>query len=223
MVRRPGGRHLANPSGHTSLTWPAHATDTIWGYNETAPLYPGATLGQHPERLNGNGGCAGTGCPAATGTVESEGIFSGYRYFDKEAITPLLPFGYGLSYTTFGFSNLNLKPTDGAANVSFDVTNTGSVQGTDVAQVYVGPGPDIPGVQQAVRSLRGFKRIDLAPGQTTHVTIHLDKRSFQYWNEVTQRWATNWGSRTIWVGDADALANLALSGTVTPQKHGRGD
>ena len=92
-----------------------------------------------------------------------------------------------------------------------------------MAQVYVGPGPDIPGVQQAVRSLRGFKRIDLAPGQTTHVTIHLDKRSFQYWNEVTQRWATNWGSRTIWVGDADALANLALSGTVTPQKHGRGD
>lgn len=214
---------LANPSGHTSMTWPAHATDTIWGYNETVPLYPGATLGQHPERLNGNGGCAGAGCPAATGTVESEGIFSGYRYFDKAGITPLFPFGYGLSYTTFRFSNLILKPADGAANVSFDVTNTGAVAGAEVAQVYVGPGPDSPGVQQAVRSLRGFRRIELAPGQTRHVSIHLGTRSFQYWNEVTQRWTTNWGSRTIWVGDADALANLPLSGTVTLQKHGPGD
>ena len=105
---------LADPSGHTALTWPANATDTIWGYNETKPLYPGDTVGQHPERLNGNGGCgviAGSSatCPAATQTTESEGIYTGYRFFDKEGITPQFPFGFGLSYTTFAFSNLKLR------------------------------------------------------------------------------------------------------------------
>jgi hypothetical protein len=76
---------LANPSGHLPITFPANATDTIWGYNETVPLYPGDTLGQHPERLNGNGGCAGTGCPAATTTQETEGIYSGYRFSARRA------------------------------------------------------------------------------------------------------------------------------------------
>jgi beta-glucosidase len=214
---------LANPSGHSSLTWAANPTDTIWGYNETTPLYPGDTSGTHPERLNGNGGCAviagsGATCPAATGTVESEGIFNGYRFFDKEGIAPAIPFGFGLSYTTFKYSKLSVTPTPGAADVSFDVTNTGSVAGADVAQVYLGAGPDVAGVQQAVRSLRGFDRVELAPGQTEHVTIHLDKRSFQYWDEKTQSWVTNWGSRQLWVGDADAPANLPLSANVAPLK-----
>ena len=82
---------LANPSGHTALTWPANATDTIWGYNETKPLYVGDALGQHPERLNGDGGCgvvtgSSATCPAATQTTETEGIFTGYRFFDREGI-----------------------------------------------------------------------------------------------------------------------------------------
>lgn len=214
---------LANPSGHSSLTWAANPTDTIWGYNETTPLYPGDTTGTHPERLNGNGGCAviagsGATCPTATGTVESEGIFNGYRFFDKEGIAPAIPFGFGLSYTTFKYSKLSVTPTPGAADVSFDVTNTGAVAGADVAQVYLGAGPDVAGVQQAVRSLRGFQRVELAPGQTEHVTIHLDKRSFEYWNEKTQSWVTNWGSRQLWVGDADAPANLPLSANVAPLK-----
>jgi beta-glucosidase len=214
---------LANPSGHSSLSWPANARDTIWGYNETTPLYPGDTTGTHPERLNGNGGCAviagsGATCPTASGTVESEGIFTGYRFLDKEGITPAIPFGYGLSYTSFRYSGLTVTPTPGAADVGFDVTNTGTVAGADVAQVYLGPGPDVPGVQQAVRSLRGFERVDLAPGQTQHVTIQLDKRSFEYWAEKTQAWVTNWGSRQVWVGDADAPANLPLSTTVAPLK-----
>jgi beta-glucosidase len=214
---------LANPSGHSSLTWAANPTDTIWGYNETTPLYSGDTTGTHPERLNGNGGCtviAGSGatCPTATGTVESEGIFNGYRFFDKEGITPAIPFGFGLSYTRFRYSGLSVTPTAGAADVSFDVTNTGSVAGADAAQVYLGAGPDVAGVQQAVRSLHGFERVDLASGQTKHVTIHLDKRSFEYWNEKTQQWVTNWGTRQLWVGDADALANLPLSTSVAPLK-----
>jgi beta-glucosidase len=214
---------LANPGGHSSMTWPKNGTDTIWGYNEPAgALYPGSKGGTHPERLNGNGGCAviagsGATCPAAGTTVESEGIYAGYRYFDKLGITPQVPFGYGLSYTSFAFQNLNLVPKlDGTVDVNFDVTNTGARAGDEVAQVYVGPGPDHPGIQQAVRSLRGFDRVSLAAGQTRHETITLDRRSFQYWDETTQQWLSNYGARTISVGDADATANLPLSGVVTP-------
>jgi beta-glucosidase len=220
---------LANPGGHSSLTWPKNATDTIWGYNEPAgALYPGSPGGRHPERLNGNGGCAvitgsGATCPTATGTVESEGIYAGYRYFDKLGITPQVPFGYGLSYTSFGYSNLNLNAkTDGTVDVSFDVTNTGSRAGDDAAQVYVGPGPEHPGIQQAVRALRGFQRVSLDPGQTKHVTISLDQRSFQYWDETAQQWLDDDGSRRISVGDSSATANLPLSATSTPIPAGSG-
>jgi beta-glucosidase len=91
-------------------------TDTIWGYNETTPLYPGDSTGSHPERLNGNGGCAviagsGATCTPASQTTETEGIYTGYRFFDKEGITPEFPFGFGLSYTTFGFSKLKVDRT----------------------------------------------------------------------------------------------------------------
>ena len=164
---------LANPSGHTALTWPANRTDTIWGYNEPAgALYPGSTAGQHLERLNGNAGCGGTGnpgslaCPAADGTTESEGIYTGYRYFDKLGITPRFPFGCGPVVHDFAFSNLKVAPTtDGGQDVTFTLKNTGSVAGADAVQVYVGPPSDAPaGIQFAVRSLAQFDRVELEPG-----------------------------------------------------------
>ena len=211
---------LANPSGHTSLTWPANATDTIWGYNQTTPLYPGDTTGPHPERIgSGGGGPAGGGSASFT-----QGIYSGYRFFDQEGITPAFAFGTGLSYSRFRWSDLHLKPTDdGGINVSFDVTNTGPVTGTVVPQVYVGAAADVPpSIQQAVRSLRGFQRVNLEAGQTRHVTITLDARSFQYWDQVHQQWTTATGNRTIWVGDGDALSHLPLSGVGAPNAdHGR--
>src|SRR5204863_6961790 len=97
-------------------------------------------------------------------------------------------------------------------DVAFDVTNTGDRAGAEVAQVYVGPGPNVSGVQQAVRSLQGFSRTELAAGQTKRITVHLPERAFQYWDETSQSWKTNWGQRTLWVGDADAPDNLPLSG-----------
>jgi beta-glucosidase len=214
---------LATPGGHSSMTWPKNATDTLWGYNEPAgALYPGSPAGTHPERLNGNGACAvitgsGATCPIAGSTVETEGIYSGYRYFDKLGITPQVPFGYGLSYTSFAFSNEVLTPKlDGTVDVDFDIKNTGTRTGDEVGQVYVGPGPDHAGIQQAVRSLRGYSRVTLDAGQTKHVTINLNQRSFQYWDETSQQWLTNYGPRTISVGDADAPANLPLAATTTP-------
>ena len=196
----------ANPSGHLTITWPKDSTDTVEGYNQLRGLYPGDTAGVHSERL-------GVGENAS---IESQGIYSGYRFYDNLGVPVQFPFGYGLSYTRFKFSALKLAPKDdGTVAVTFNVMNAGRVAGAVVPQVYVGPGPAVEGVQQAVRSLRGFDRIYLEPGQSKEWTINLDQRSFQYWSESHQSWITDYGSRTIFVGEADALASLPLSASVT--------
>jgi beta-glucosidase-like glycosyl hydrolase len=204
---------LADPSGHLPITFPAHATDTIWAYNETVPLYPGDKLGPHFERLNGNGGCSarGFGCPPDTTTVESEGIYTDYRFFDKEGITPLFPFGWGLSYTSFAFSHLHAGlASDGGLDVSFDVANTGSMAGTAVPQVYLGAPANAPaGVQFAVRQLVQFTRVPLQPGQSEQVSLHVALRQLQYWSASSQQWLLATGDRTVWVGDADSLSGPA--------------
>jgi beta-glucosidase len=192
----------ANPSGHSPMTWPLNNHDTIEGYDQPRGLYDGDKPGKHPERLNGG--------PDGSANW-TQGIYSGYRYYDQMQIPVQFPFGYGLSYTSFAFSNLKTTPNaDGSMGVEFDVKNTGTVDGTEVAQVYVGPGPEVKGVQQAVRALRGFERVELKAGETRHVTIKLEPRSFQYWGEPVQKWVTNAGERTIFVGDADALDHLRL-------------
>jgi beta-glucosidase len=199
---------LADPSGHTDITWPANATDTIWGYNETVPLYPGDTTGPHLERLNG--GAGGT-------TDETEGIYNGYRFFDKEGITPLFPFGWGLSYTSFGYSHLRVARTpDGGLDVTVRVTNTGQDEGSAVPQVYLGaPSVQPAGIQFAVRQLSAFGRVTLWPGQSRDVTMHVPLRQLQYWSSAQQKWLTATGSRTVYVGDADSLSSLPLQATVT--------
>ena len=204
---------LANPGGHTDITWPANATDTLWGYNQTVPLYQGDTTGPHLERLNG--GTGGT-------TNETEGIYNGYRYFDKEGITPLFPFGWGLSYATFGYSGLRVtRTTDGGLNVSVRVTNTGQVQGSTVPQVYLGaPDQQPAGIQFAVRQLSAFSRVTLQPGQSQQVSMDVPLRQLQYWSSGTQQWLTATGSRTVYVGTADSLASLPLRATVTIPANG---
>ena len=196
----------ANPSGHVTVTWPKDNTDTIEGYNQLRGLYPGDTAGTHLERVNGSGD---------NPSVESQGIFSGYRYYDNLGVPVQFPFGYGLSYTSFQFSALKLQAReDGTVTVTFGVRNSGRVAGAVVPQVYVGPGQAIEGVQQSLRSLRGFDRVYLEPAQARQISITLDPRSFQYWSEPGQRWVTNYGNRTIFVGEADALPSLPLSATV---------
>lgn len=211
----------ANPSGHTTITWPKQANDTLWTYNQTKPLYPGDSTGTHPERLNGladnrAADCASFNPPVTpcTKTQLTEGIYSGYRYYDKEQLQPQYPFGYGLSYTQFRYEDLSLTRTGGGVDATFKVTNVGTRSGTTVAQAYVAAGHPVPGVQQAVRSLRGFTRITLRPGQMRTVTIRLDPQSFQYWNQKQQRWTTLTGARTVLVGDADSPSHLPLQGDV---------
>jgi beta-glucosidase len=202
---------LSNPSGHTALTWPRNATDTIWGYDQPGPLYPGDTAGPHLERYGTGGGLPGSGGSAGF----TQGIYSGYRFFDKMSIEPRFAFGHGLSYTTFGYRNLVLKPQGDTVRVSFEVQNGGDVAGTAVPQVYVGPSASVAaGVQQAVRALRGFERVALRPHETKRVEIVLDARSFQYWDEARQAWTPAPGIRTIWVGESSR--DLRLSGRTTP-------
>ena len=204
----------ANPSGHTPYTWPLEGTDTIYAYPEPAGgLYPGAPAGPHPERLNGLPG----GASAAT-----QGIYVGYRYYDQLGIPVRFPFGHGLSYTTFRYGGLAVAPQGGGATVTFTVENTGKVTGAAVPQVYVGPGATAPSaVQQAVRALRGFERVELGPGERRSVSITLDPRSFQYWDSASQSWRTAPGPRQIWVGEG--LGDLRLSGIVRVDARGPSD
>ena len=134
--------------------------------------------------------------------VYNEGVFVGYRYYDKKKMDVLFPFGYGLSYTTFACSNLTvsadaIKDTD-LLTVTVDVTNTGSVTGKEVIQLYVGD-PE-SSVFRPVRELKGFEKVELAPGETKTVSFQLDKRAFAYWHAELHDWFVESGAFTIEIG-----------------------
>jgi beta-glucosidase len=125
----------------------------------------------------------------------------GYRWYDQQNITPLFPFGYGLSYTQFDYSGLKIRPDSDGVEVSFQVENTGSVQGSEVPQVYVGaPANPPPSVQFAVQKLVGFQRVELDPGEGEQVSIHVSKRELSYWSTPAQSWVLPGGERKISVG-----------------------
>jgi len=147
-----------------------------------------------------------------------EGIYVGYRGYEKNNTKPLFPFGYGLSYTTFKFSNLKVKQeTSGGevkATATFDVTNTGKRKGADVAQLYVSE--QAPKVDRPAHELKGFERVDLAPGETKHVSLPLNARSFSYYDVGQKKWAIESSKFIISVGDSiESLplkADLNLTG-----------
>ncbi|MGH3417743.1 MAG: glycoside hydrolase family 3 C-terminal domain-containing protein, partial [Actinocrinis sp.] len=150
--------------------------------------------------------------PGTNGQVQySEGLNVGYRHYDANNLTPLFPFGYGLSYTTFSFSNLSISalPKGGAASVTATVTNTGSREGADVAQLYV---TDPAASGEPPKRLQGFARVDLQPGQSKTVNFPLSQSNLQYWDATTNGWATSTGDYTVSVGDSDR--NLPLTGTL---------
>jgi beta-glucosidase len=139
------------------------------------------------------------------------GLDVGYRWYDAKNITPLYPFGYGLSYTSYGFSNLQVGALSGGnATVHATVTNTGSRAGTDVVQLYVG---DPASTGEPVHQLRGFQRVTLNPGQSQTVTFTVSTHDLAYWNTSSSNWTTAAGTYQILVGDSSR--NLPLTGTVT--------
>jgi beta-glucosidase len=130
-------------------------------------------------------------------------LMVGYRYWTTTGKHPLFPFGFGLSYTTFKFSNLKVPASaakGSAVDVSFDVTNTGSVAGAEVAQLYVSD----PSAQadRPERELKGFAKVRLDAGETRPVTISLDARAFSYWDEPAHKWIIDPGKFIVRVGDS---------------------
>jgi beta-glucosidase len=134
----------------------------------------------------------------------AEGVYIGYRYYTSKHIEPLYPFGFGLSYTTFSFSNLSVSPEsaspDGPVTVSFDVMNTGQREGADVAQLYVGD-PSAK-IDRPVKELKGYEKVRLEPGKSRHVTLTLDHRSLAYWNTASNGWKVDPGKFVVYVGDS---------------------
>ena len=145
----------------------------------------------------------------------TEGLFVGYRHFDKSGIKPLFPFGYGLSYTTFAYKNVTVSPAAGSENttVAFDVTNTGTRAGADVAQVYVGD--HHASVPRPVKELKGFAKVEVNPGETKHVEVTLDRRAFSYYDVKNHKWTVAPGDFDIYV--ARSAAEIELTGKVSLQ------
>lgn len=146
--------------------------------------------------------------PGTSRVVYRNGIFSGYRGYEHNSTTPQFPFGFGLSYTTFRYSDLKITPLPGDANfeVSFNITNSGSRVGADVPQVYVSD--THASVPRPPKELKGFAKVTLRPGETTTVKIALDSRSFSYFDTKANDWLAEPGAFEILVGKSSAQIEL---------------
>ena len=197
MMGQAGGAAIAdvlfgkvNPSGKLAETYPLKLADT-------------------PAYLNWPGGA---------GEVRyGEGLFIGYRYYDAKQVPVLFPFGYGLSYTTFAYSNPKVsantfKDVDGLT-VTVDVTNTGSFAGREIVQVYVHDQKS--GLTRPEKELKGFAKVELQPGETKSVSIQLDFRAFAYYHPEYRQWITEDGDFDILI--AASAADIRHSLTVTLQ------
>jgi beta-glucosidase len=177
----------ANPSGKLAETFPKE-------------------LRHNPSYLN---------FPGEGDKVEyKEGLFVGYRYYDAKGIEPLFPFGYGLSYTSFEYSNLSINKEEildnGIVEVSVTVNNTGDVAGKEIVQLYV---RDVEStVIRPEKELKGFEKVQLQPGEEKIVTFFLDKRSFAYYNMDIADWHVESGVFEILVGKSSA--DIQLKGRI---------
>ena len=195
MMGQAGGAAIAdvlfgkvNPCGKLAETFPLKLADT-------------------PAHLNWPGGA---------GEVRyGEGLFIGYRYYDAKEIPVLFPFGYGLSYTTFAYSNAKVsaktfKDVDGLT-VTVDITNTGKFAGKEIVQVYVHDQKS--GLVRPQKELKGFAKVELQPGETKTVSIQLDFRAFAYYHPEYKQWITEDGDFDLLI--AASAADIRQTLTVT--------
>lgn len=149
-----------------------------------------------------------------------EGIFVGYRYYEKKKIVPLFPFGFGLSFTKFDYSNLNLSTTELLDNetltVTLDVQNVGDRSGKEVVQLYVGR-IESP-VPCPIKELRDFEKVDLAPGEKKTISFTLDARAFSYYEEDLPGWYVPPANYLVSIGASSADIRLSSSVYVSPTK-----
>ncbi len=196
MMGQAGGEAIADilfgrvsPSGKLAETFPHKQADT-------------------PAHIN---------WPGEAGTVRyGEGLFIGYRYYDAKEMPVLFPFGYGLSYTSFAYSNPALSATtfkdvDGLT-VTVDVTNTGRTAGKEIIQVYVHDHES--GLVRPPKELKGFAKVELQPGETKTVSIALDFRAFAYYHPKYQQWITEDGEFDILIAASAADIRHTLTATL---------
>ncbi len=163
-----------NPSGRLPVTFPVNYED-----------YPGySSYNREKDRAEFN-----------------EGLFVGYRYYDSKNVEPLFPFGYGLSYTTFDYSDLKISQNnDGTAEVSLSVENSGKVEGSEVAQLYI---HDVESsVERPFKELKGFSKVTLKSGESKKVTMHLSKRAFSFYDVDSKKWVAEPGEYEVLIGSS---------------------
>jgi beta-glucosidase len=151
----------------------------------------------------------------------TEGYNVGYKWYDVNGFTPLFPFGYGLSYTTFSITNAAIvnnlvSTTTPNFQVTFNLANTGAVAGAEVAQVYLG----LPAsTNEPPKRLVGWQKVLLQPGASQAVTIEVDQNDsshpMSYWNTGTSSWLVGPGTYTVYLGNSEAAASLTTVGTIT--------
>ncbi len=187
----------ANPAGRLPFTWAKRLADTP----ADDPAFPERSA----DGVSGK-------------TTFSEGLLVGYRWFDHQKIEPLFPFGFGLSYTTFAYAGAKATGASGGGfDISFNIRNTGSAAGDEVAQVYVDKPAHAPaGVQFADRILAGFDRVHLDVGEAKQVMIHVAPRQLQYWSTAQHDWVTPPGARTFTVGGSSRDHRLEARVIVKP-------
>jgi beta-glucosidase len=155
--------------------------------------------------------------PGESRVQYSEGVFVGYRGFDRSETKPLFAFGHGLSYTTFEYTGLTVGPQSGGAkdrvSVSFEVKNTGQREGAEVAQLYVGESH--ARVPRPVKELKGFAKVNLKPGEAKRVTLMLDRRAFSFYDVKKRDWNAEAGDFSILVGAASDDIRLQGKFTLT--------
>lgn len=183
FIGMEGGNVLAdvlfgnvNPSGKLTTTWSMKLSDMP---DHAIGEYPGAD-----EKVHFN-----------------EGIMVGYRYFDTYGVVPMYEFGYGLSYTDFKYSDLEMEPVwkDGSRyKLSFKVTNVGEVKGKESAQVYVRQNES--SAVRPYKELKGFDKVELLPGETKQVTVYLDRRSLSWYDAQKKAWVAEDGMYSVFVG-----------------------
>jgi beta-glucosidase len=187
---------VVNPSGKLPLTFPASLNDL------PHPTIAAPTDSTNPFPVN-----------------YSEGLLVGYKWYDAKNLSPVFPFGFGLSYTTFSIANAALNNNLAAGNPNFqvtcDLTNTGAVSGAEVVQVYLGMPANL---SEPPRRLVGWQKVTLPPGVTQHLTIEIDENDsshpMSWWNTASGAWEIAPGTYTIYVGTSEAADDLTVAGTL---------
>jgi len=151
--------------------------------------------------------------PGEKKVAYTEGVFLGYRGYDRSATKPLFPFGYGLSYTNFEYSHLSIAPAVGAdpdfVTVSFEIKNSGARPGAEVAELYIGDAHSP--VPRPAKELKGFAKVFLQPNESKRVTLKLNRRSFSYYDVTARQWTAQPGEFSILVGSSSE--KIVLKGT----------